>query len=89
MPMIRGHFRPDEKREIVLNLRREWTQNPHCFRHHGKVAGFGGIVSPELEDTFREILSDGERGIEQQSYVNIILQMLADGDPAGWTLGSA
>ena len=74
-------YSPEDKREIVLNLRREWAQNPHCFRHHRRGAGFGGIVSPELEDTFREILSDGERGIEQQSYVNIILQMLADGAP--------
>ena len=74
-------YSPEDKREIVLNLRREWAQNPHCFRHHGRVAGFGRIVSPELEDTFREILSGEERGIEQQSYVNDILQMLADGDP--------
>ena len=42
---------------------------------------FGGIVSPELEDTFREILSGEERDLEQQSHVNLILQMLADGAP--------
>ena len=76
-----GVFSTDEKRETVLNLRRQWVRNPWCYRHLGKVAGFGGIVSPELEDTFREILSDEERGYEQQSYVNDILQMLADGAP--------
>ena len=74
-------FSPEEKREIVLNLRREWMRNPHCFRHIGRVEGIGRIVSPELEDTFREILSNKERGVEQQSYVNDVLQMLADGEP--------
>ena len=84
-----GVFSTDEKRETVLNLRRQWVQNPRCYRHHGRVAGFGGIVSPELEDTFREILSDEERGFEQQSYVNDILQMLAGRCPPRVTLGPA
>lgn len=71
----------EEKREIVLNLRREWMRNPRCYRHIGRVTGIGRIVSPELEGTFREILSDERRCVEQQSYVNDILQMLADGEP--------
>ena len=74
-------YSPDEKREIVLNLRREWAWNASCSRSRGRVSGFGGIVSPELEDTLREILSDGERGLEHQCYVLLLMQMLADGDP--------
>ena len=77
----RATYSVDEKREIVLNLRREWAWNPACMRSRGRVAGFGAIVSPELEDTFREILSDGERGQAHQCYVLLLLQMLADGDP--------
>ena len=77
----REAFSTDEKREIVLNMRREWVQNPWCFRHLRRVAGFGGIVLPELEDTFQDILSIRDRSLQQQSYVNLILQMLADGEP--------
>ena len=39
------------------------------------------IVSPELEGTFREVLTDDERGHEHQPYVMHLLQMLADGEP--------
>ena len=77
----RETYSPDEKREIVLNLRQEWTHNPYCSRSMGRVAGFGRIVSPELEGTFREILSDRDRGHEYQCYVLLLMQMLADGDP--------
>ena len=77
----RETYSPDEKREIVLNLRREWAWNAGCMRSRGRVPGFGGIVSPELEDTFREILADGERGLAHQCYVLLLMQMLADGDP--------
>ena len=74
-------YSTDEKREIVLNLRREWTHNPYCSRSLGRVGGFGRIVSPELEGTFTEILSDPERAHEQQCYGLLLTQMLADGDP--------
>ena len=77
----RETYSPDEKREIVLNLRREWAWNAWCSRSRGRVPGFGGIVSPELEDTLREILSDGERDLAHQCYVLLLMQMLADGDP--------
>ena len=77
----RETYSPDEKREIVLNLRREWAWNAWCSRSRGRVSGFGGIVSPELENTFREILSDGERGLADQCYLLLLMQMLADGDP--------
>ena len=74
-------YSTDEKREIVQSLRREWTHNPYCSRSLGRVGGFGRIVSPELEGTFREILTDPERAHEQQCYVLLLTQMLADGDP--------
>ena len=77
----RDTFSVDEKRAIVLNLRREWTRNAACSRSRGRVPGFGGIVSPDLVDTFREILSDGERGHPHQCHVLLLMQMLADGDP--------
>ena len=76
----RQTYSPDEKREIVWNLRREANWNPWCNRGTGRVAGFGGIVSPELEGTFREILADRKRGREHQSYVMLLMQMLSDGE---------
>lgn len=77
----RETYSTEEKREIVVNLRREWIWNPWCSRSTGRVAGFGRIVSPELEDTFKEILSDADRGHGHQCYVLLLMQMLADGDP--------
>ena len=77
----RQTYSADEKRDIVRNLRRESYWNPWCSRSVSKVPGIGGIVSPELEGTFREILTDGERGHEHQSYVMLLMQMLADGEP--------
>ena len=71
----------DEKRDIVRNLRRESNWNPWCTRSMGWSPGIGGIVSPELEGTFRQILTDVERGREQQSYVMLLMQMLGDGEP--------
>ena len=77
----RQTYSADEKRDIVRNLRRESNWNPWCIRSVSKLPGIGGIVSPELEGTFREILTDGERGSEHQSYVMLLMQMLADGEP--------
>ena len=77
----RETYSADEKRDIVQNLRRESNWNPWCTRGVSKVSGIGGIVSPELEGTFRQILTDGERGREHQSYVMLLMQLLADGEP--------
>ena len=74
-------YSTDEKREIVRNLRRESYWNPWCSRSFSRVSGIGAIVSPELEATFREILSEGKRDHEHQPYVMHLLQMLADGEP--------
>ena len=77
----RGTYSVDEKREIVLNLRRESAWNPWCRRSTSMVRGIGGIVGPELEETFRGILLEGERDQEHQSYVFLLMQILADGEP--------
>ena len=77
----RQTYSADEKRDIVLNLRRESNWNPWCTRSVGKVPGIGGIVSPELEGTFRDILTGSERAREHQSYVMLLMQMLGDGEP--------
>ena len=77
----RQTYSADEKREIVRSLRRESYWNPWCTRSLSKVPGIGAIVSPELEETFQEILTDGERAREHQSYVMLLMQVLADGEP--------
>lgn len=71
----------DEKQNLVRDLRREASWNPWCSRTLSRTPGIGRIVSPELEGTFREILTDSERRHEHQSYVMLLLQMLADGEP--------
>ena len=70
----------DEKRDIVRNLRRESYWNPWLTRSVSRVSGIGAIVSQDLEETFREILTDGERELQHQSYVMHLMQMLEDGE---------
>ncbi len=77
----RDTYSPEEKREIVLNLRREWDHNSYASRSVGRVAGIGAIVSPELEETLREIFSGDQRDHVHQCYILLLVQMLADGDP--------
>ncbi len=77
----RQTYSVDEKRDIVRNLRRESNWNPWCLRSISMTSGIGMIVSPELEGTFREILTDGEPAGKHQSYVMLLMQMLADGEP--------
>ena len=77
----RDTYSVDEKRDILLNLRRESYWNPWCARPLSMVPGIGGIVSPELERTFREILAEERRDHEHQSYMMLLMQMLADGEP--------
>lgn len=70
----------DEKRDIVKNLRREWHYNPSCSYSTRRLPGIGKIVTPELEETFREIMSGPDREHAHQSHVMTLLEMLADGE---------
>ena len=80
-PGDRQTYSLDEKREIVQNLRQDVAWNPWCVRSISSLPGIGAIVSPELEGTFRNILSETPRELEHQSYVMQLMQMLADGEP--------
>ena len=71
----------DERRRILFGLRRELAWNPGCLRGHSRTPGIGKVVCPELEDTFREILSEDDRSPEHQPHVMMLLQVLADGEP--------
>ena len=77
----RQTYSVDERQSILNALRRESSWNPWCLRSISMTSGIGMIVSPELEGTFREILTDGERAGKHQSYVMLLMQMLADGEP--------
>ena len=70
----------DEKCAILKNLYRESNWNPWCLRSIRRLPGIGKIVTPELEETFREILSNSDREHAHQSYVMMLLGMLADGE---------
>ena len=74
------NYSVDEKRDILKNLRRESNWNPWCSRSIRRLPGIGEIVTPELEETFREILSDSDREHAHQSYVMMLLGILADGE---------
>ena len=72
-------YSTDEKSNIVENLQRESYWNPWCSSSIRRISGIGKIVTPELEETFQNILSSPDRNREYQSYVLMILGMLEDG----------
>ena len=71
----------DEKQDILRQLRREAAWNPWCLRSISRTSGIGKIVSPDLDGTFRDILVSFERGSVHQSYVMMLMDILADGKP--------
>ena len=71
----------DEKQDILRQLRREADWNPWCLRSISRTSGIGKIVSPDLEGTFRNILSSSERDQGHHSYVMMLMDILADGKP--------
>ena len=54
---------------MLRQLSREADWNPWCLRSISRTSGIGKIVSPDLEGTFRDILSSSERDQCHQSYV--------------------
>ena len=71
----------DEKQDILRQLRREADWNPWCLRSISRTSGIGKIVSPDLEGTFRDMLLSSERELVHQSYVMMLMDILADGKP--------
>ena len=71
----------DEKQDILRQLRRDAGWNPWCLRSISRTSGIGKIVSPDLEGTFSDILSSSERDHGHNSYVMMLMDMLADGTP--------
>ena len=76
----KDRFSTEERRDILVNLRREARWNPDCL-YTRRWSGLGPLVSPELEDAFREILSAPERGYPHQPHVMMVLHALGDGEP--------
>ena len=72
-------YSTDEKSSILENLRRESDWNPWCSGSIRRTSGIGKIVAPELEETFRDILSNSNRSRAYQSYILMILGILEDG----------
>lgn len=73
-------FSTEERRDILVNLRREANWNPDCL-YMRRRSGLGALVSPELEDVFHEVLSAPNRGYPNRPYVMMVLQILGDGEP--------
>ena len=76
----RDTFSAEERRDILVNLRREADWNPACL-YTSRRLGLGPLASPELQDAFDKILSAPERGYPNEPYVMMVLQALGDGEP--------
>ena len=73
-------FFADERRDILVNLRREARWNRDCL-YTRRWPGLGPLVSVESQDACEEILTTPERRYPNQPHVMMVLQALGEGDP--------
>ena len=76
----RDTFSTEEKRDILVHLRREANWNPICLYTRWRI-GLGPLALTELQDAFEQILSSPDREYPNQPYVMLVLQALRDGEP--------
>lgn len=76
-----GNFSPDEKRWVLDGLKREAEKNPWFLRAVQLDSRLGVLVSPDMENALREILSDPSREDSGQSFTHILIETLIHGEP--------
>ena len=76
----RGTFSTEERRTILVDLRREARWNPWCLRSMRRT-GLGPLVSADLKEELAGIVSASDRGYPHQPHVMMLLQALCDGTP--------
>ena len=74
---IRG-FSTAEKRKLLRSISREAARLGYAER---SSSAFGPLASSDMEATLREILTDRNRDVDQQSNVFFILHVLQRGNP--------
>ena len=75
------HFSPEEKRLLLNGLERQTAANPRLITTVQLDSRLGDLVSSDMENQFREILTAPAREDSWQSFVVILLEALQHGEP--------
>ena len=71
-----GEFSLDEKRTLLGSLNREGIRLGSLW---SSEAAFGALATPEIEPVLREILKDGDRSPDHQTFTDFVLRVLKGG----------
>jgi len=75
------HFSPEEKRLLLDGLERQTAANPRLIATVQLDSRLGDLVSSDMENHLREILTAPAREDSWQSFVVIVLEALQHGEP--------
>ena len=75
------HFSPEEKRLLLDGLERQTAANPRLITTVQLDSRLGDLVSSDMENQVREILTAPAREDSWQSFVVILLEALRHGEP--------
>ena len=75
------HFSPEEKRLLLDGLERQTAANPRLIATVQLDSRLGELVSSDMENYVREILTAPAREDSWQSFVVIVLEALQHGEP--------
>ena len=75
------HFSPEEKRLLLDGLERQTAANPRLITTVQLDPRLGDLVSSDMENQIREILTAPAREDSWQSFVVIVLEALQHGEP--------
>ena len=75
------HYSPDEKRLLLVCIERQIAANPHLIATFRLDSRLGDLVSSDMENQVREILTAPAREASWQSFIVVLLEALLHGDP--------
>ncbi len=76
-----GHFSPEEKRLLLDGLERQTAANPRLITTVQLDSRLGDLVSSDMENQVRQILTAPAREDSWQSFVVILLEALQHSEP--------
>ena len=75
------HFAPDEKRLLLDGIEQQTAANPRLITTLQLDSRLGDLVSSDMENHVREILTSPAREDSWQSFIVILLEALRHGEP--------
>jgi hypothetical protein len=72
-------FNPQDKRRVLDGLQREAARYPWFRSAHWTASPFGALATPDMEEEFRNILTEPDRSETHQALADCVLDAMAHG----------